>query len=262
MNRFDKMFSHGNKVRLVPFFTLGDPSYDDSLLMIKAAIDAGADALELGFPFSDPVADGPTNQRSMARGLKSNMNVDRCLALLKEIRAYNREIPIGLLIYYNLLFKRGDKVYQELADCGVDGVVSADLPYEEAFDHKKKLEANGVGCVQLVAPNTPLERAKMLFDNSSAFTYVLSGYGPTGAKEKLEEQTIEHVQALRQLTNKPMIVGFGISKPEHVKMICQAGANAAIVGSFFTSMIEKHLNEPAKAREAVSEFIRKVHLND
>ncbi|TNF65522.1 MAG: tryptophan synthase subunit alpha [Gammaproteobacteria bacterium] len=259
MNRFEKLFKNDNKVRLVPFFTLGDPSYEDSLLIIKAAIDSGADALELGFPFSDPVADGPTNQRSMARGLKSNMNVDRCLSLLKEIRAYNADIPIGLLIYYNLLFKRGEQIYQELADCGVDGVVSADLPYEEAFEHKKKLEAKGVGCVQLVAPNTSLERAKLLFEQSSAFTYVLSGYGPTGAKEKLANQTIKRVEALRQLTDKPMIVGFGISKPEHVKMICQAGANAAIVGSYFTSMIEKNLDQPAKAREEVSEFIRQVH---
>lgn len=259
MNRFDKLFTDERKTRLVPFFTLGDPSYEDSLLMIKAAIDAGADALELGFPFSDPVADGPTNQRAMARGLKASMTVDRCFSLLREIRAYNQEIPIGLLIYYNLLFRRGDQVYQELADCGVDGVISADLPYEEAIIHKQKLEASGVGCIQLVAPNTPLERAKLLFEQSSAFTYVLSGYGTTGAKEALADETINRVKALRNLTEKPMIVGFGISKPEHVKAICQAGADAAIVGSFFSSIIEKNLDDPKRARLEVSDFIYKVN---
>lgn len=258
MNRFDKLFAREKKTRLIPFFTLGDPSYEDSLLMIKAAIDAGADALELGFPFSDPVADGPTNQRAMARGIKASMTVDRCFSLLREIRAYNNEIPIGLLIYYNLLFRRGDQVYQELQSCGVDAVVSADLPYEEAIEHKQKLEAAGVGCVQLIAPNTPLDRAKLLFEQSSAFTYVLSGYGTTGAKETLAKETINHIKTLRNVTKKPMIVGFGISKPEHVEAICQAGADAAIVGSFFSSIIEKHLDDPKKARTEISDFIDKV----
>ncbi|MCF6767808.1 tryptophan synthase subunit alpha [Thiotrichales bacterium 19S11-10] len=261
MNRFEKLFKSKKKVKLIPFFTLGDPDYDASLALIKKVIDSGADALELGFPFSDPVADGPTNQRSMLRGLNAKMTIDRCLSLLREIRAYNQDIPIGLLVYYNLLFKRGERIYQELKDCQVDGVVSADLPYEEASDHLRKLKDHGIGSIQMVAPNTPLERAKLLFDQSSAFTYVLSGFGPTGAKDRLSQETIARVKALRQLTDKPMVVGFGISHPEHVSKICYAGADAAIVGSYFTSIIEKNLDNPIKFSNEISDFLNKVKAN-
>lgn len=259
MNRFEKLFLEKKKVRFVPFFTLGDPSFNESLNLIKTAIDAGADALELGFPFSDPVADGPTNQRSMARGLKAKMDVDQCLKLIKAIRNYNKEIPIGLLLYYNLIFKRGDKIYQELQDVGVDAVVSADLPLEESKAHQEKLKKHNIGVVQMVAPNTPLKRAKILFDQSNAFTYVLSGFGPTGAKKTLAKETLDRVEELRAITDKPMIVGFGLSEPEHVKLICQKGADAAIVGSYFSSIIENNLDNPKGAQQIIGDFILKVN---
>ena len=256
MNRFEQLFKSKQKV-FVPFFTLGDPNIEDSLRIIKAAIDAGADVLELGIPFSDPVADGPTNQRSMIRARQAGATFDLCLEMIQYIRHYNNEIPIGLLLYYNLIHRRGiDKAHQELAAAGVDGIVSADLPLDEAAEHEASLQKHGIGAVQMIAPNTPDKRAVELFDHSSAFTYVLSGFGTTGAKTDLDPKTLQRVKHLRALSDKPMIVGFGISKPEHVHAVWQAGADGAIVGSYFTKMIETHQGDVDVAIEEIARFIK------
>ncbi len=259
MNRFEQLFSQRSRKAFLPFFTLGDPNPKASLTLIKAVIDAGADALELGIPFSDPVADGPTNQRSMERALKAGVTFDHCLEVLAKLRAYAPTLPIGLLLYYNLIHRRGmDKAHRDLAQAGVDAIVSADLPMEESAEHEASLKKHGIGAIQMVAPNTPDVRAKELFARSSAFTYVLSGFGATGARQSVDPRTIERIKHLRQLTDKPMVVGFGISAPEHVHAIWQAGANGAIVGSKFSSMIEANLNDLTPAQQQIVAFTKKV----
>jgi tryptophan synthase alpha chain len=268
MNRFHQLFYSKNdhydatvkqKRAFVPFFMLGYPDPETSLSMIKNAIDHNIDALELGIPFSDPIADGPTNQRAMEKAIKNGCDFECCISLLSRIRDYAPALPIGLLVYYNLLFYQQDKGYQQLADAGVDAIVSPDLPLEETNSHLQKLKDNRIGAVQMIAPNTPEKRAKTLFDHSSAFTYVLSGYGTTGAKNELNPNTLERVKFLRSLTDQPMIVGFGISKPEHALAVWQAGADGVIVGSYFTHMIENHLNHIEKAKQLVGDFIDRIN---
>lgn len=259
MNRFDILFSDPSRKAFLPFFTLGDPTPEASIEIIKKVIDAGADALELGFPFSDPIADGPTNQRSMDRALKAGASFDRCLQILADLRAYAPNLPIGLLLYYNLIHRRGmEKAHQDLARVGVDAIVSADLPIEESADYEMSMHKHGLGVIQMVAPNTPDARAKELFKRSSAFSYVLSGFGATGARQHLDPKTIERVKHLRQLSDKPMVVGFGISAPDHVHAMWQAGANGAIVGSKFSLIIEANLNDLKKAQQEIADFTRKV----
>ncbi|MDA7742407.1 tryptophan synthase subunit alpha [Francisellaceae bacterium] len=258
MNRFQKLFQTKKNNIFIPFFTLGDPNRAASMGIIKAAIEAGADAIELGFPFSDPIADGPTNQRSMERALASGVNFAICVEMVAEIRSCFPDLPIGLLLYYNLLFRAGEAGYKKLAQAGVDGIVSADLPFEEAYAHQALLDKYDIGSVQMVAPNTALPRAKMLFDRSSAFTYVLSGFGTTGVKKTVHPQTLSRVKALREATAKPMVVGFGISKPEHARMVWDAGSEGVIVGSYFTSLIEDNLNDLGKAKEAIVDFVKEV----
>ena len=259
MNRFEILFSDPAKKAFLPFFTLGDPTPEASLEIIKKVIDAGADALELGIPFSDPVADGPTNQRSMERALKAGVTFDRCLQILAELRSYAPHLPIGLLLYYNLIHRRGmEKAHQDLVRAGVDAIVSADLPIEESADYEISMHKHGLGVIQMVAPNTPDMRAKELFKRSSAFSYVLSGFGATGVRQQVDPKTIERVKHLRQLSNKPMVVGFGISTPEHVHAMWQAGANGAIVGSKFSSIIEANLNDLKQAEQQITEFTKKV----
>lgn len=172
-NRFIQLFADPDRKAFIPFFTLGDPHPDSSFELICTAVDAGADAIELGFPFSDPITDGPVNQRSMQRALMAGTNYDTCLELLRRIRSRYPALPIGLRLYYNLLHMRGDKAYAEFADIGVDAIVCSDLPFDESDWHMQMLASHGLGCIQMVAPNTPNERASNLLNHSSTPDMVL-----------------------------------------------------------------------------------------
>ncbi|MBC6449118.1 tryptophan synthase subunit alpha [Actinokineospora xionganensis] len=258
MNRFDAVFAQPNRKSFIPFFTLGDPTRDESMRLIRAAVDAGADALELGFPFSDPVTDGPINQRSMRRALASGMSYDACVEMVREIRDVYPTLPIGLLLYYNLLFKRGGKAYAELADAGVDAVVCSDLPIEESGEHVDLLGEHQIGCIQMIAPNTPMERAARLIDGSSAFTYVISRFGTTGPSATFGDDAVSRVGRLRDLSEKPLVVGFGIGRRDQVTDFWDAGANGVIVGSHFSLLVEENLADLAVARAKIDDFVRSV----
>lgn len=256
MNRFDTAFRQPGRKSFIPFFTLGDPNREESMALIRAAVDAGADAVELGFPFSDPVTDGPINQRSMQRSLSSGMTYNGCVDMLREIRALYPELPIGLLLYYNLLFKRGERAYAELAEIGVDAVVCSDLPMEESGRHVELLRDHGIGCIQMIAPNTPAERAARLIEGSSAFTYVISRFGTTGPSVRFEDDSVHRVARLRKLSDKPLVVGFGINRKEQVADFWNAGADGVIVGSHFSLLVERNLDDLGTAREEIEEFVR------
>ncbi|GLZ30976.1 tryptophan synthase subunit alpha [Lentzea sp. NBRC 105346] len=262
MNRFDKTFQAADRKMFIPFFTLGDPNREESLALIRAAVDAGADAVELGFPFSDPITDGPINQRSMARSLKAGMTYDGCVEMLRDIREIYPDLPIGLLLYYNLLFKRGRSAYAELADIGVDGVVCSDLPIDESAEHMELLAEHGLGCIQMVAPNTPIDRATRLFDTSSAFTYVISRFGTTGPSAEFEDNSVQRIEMLRSLTDKPIVVGFGVSKHSQVVDFWNAGADGVIVGSHFSLLVERNLDDVSLARKEIEGFVRGLRTPD
>ncbi len=258
--RFKKLFESKKNI-FMPFFTLGDPSFDSSWDLIKSAIDAGADCLELGIPFSDPIADGPVNQRSMERALKSGMDFQSCLNLIKQIRSYAPNIPIGLLLYYNIIYHRGlDQALLDLSQAGVDAIVCGDLPIEEGELFEHLCEKNKIAPVYILAPNTKDIRAlEILRRSHQAYTYVLSGLGVTGVKDQVAPETIARVQYLRLLDPEAkMIVGFGISKPEQVKTIWDAGADGAVVGSYFSNLIEKNLGDLSRAQELIKQFIEKL----
>jgi tryptophan synthase alpha chain len=260
MNRFTALFQDKNRKVFIPFFTLGDPNRAASMDLIKATIDAGVQALELGMPFSDPVADGPTNQRSMERALKAGATFDVCLDMLREIRA--PKVAIGLLMYYNLIHRSGmDKACRDLKAAGVDALLAADVPLEESAELEAVLAKNDIGFVHFIAPNTPDDRIAILDPHITGYYYVLSGYGVTGAKKDIDPRTIDRVKHIRRTTEKPLVVGFGISDPAHVHAIWNAGANAAIVGSKFSSLIETNLTDLAKAKDAIVAFTKAVKIS-
>lgn len=259
MNRFINFFEKKEHKAFVPFFTIGDPNLNDSYKIVSEAIKAGADAIELGFPFSDPIADGPTNQRSMERAIEAGATFEACINFLKKLRKEFPDTPVGLLLYYNLLFSQGENGYKKLAEAEVDGIVSADLPIEESKDNIALLNKYSIGAVQMIAPNTSDERAKKMFEHSNAYTYVLSGYGVTGAKKDIAPETLHRVKHVKTLSDKPIIVGFGISKPEHAKAVWDAGAEGAIVGSYFTSIIEQNADNIDKAIQVITKFIKDVN---
>ena len=253
MNRFQKLFSDKNKKVFVPFFMLGDPSVEFSFLCIQAALESGAHALELGIPFSDPVADGPVIETASRKAVAAGVDFQQCLALIKRIREIS-DVPIGLLVYYNLLFRQTQTtLYERLKKAGVDGVLVVDLPMEESQSHERALAQQDIGCIQLIAPNTPLERAQVLLEKSTAFSYVISRYGATGVSNEIAGGSYDRIAQLRLLSDAPLVVGFGISRPEQVKRMHKNGANGAIIGSAIVKIIAE--NTVNIAQEKIKQLV-------
>lgn len=251
MHRFKELFARQSAV-FMPFFMLGYPTIEESFELIKAAIDAGCDALELGIPFSDPVADGPVIEASGHEALRNGANFKACCQLVRRIRDYS-DLPLGLLVYYNVLFQQGESVYPQLKTAGIDAVLVVDLPIEESLDHEQALKAHELGCVQLIAPNSVGARAKQLLDRSTAFAYVVSRYGITGVSQALSEALMPRIQALKHLSDCPLVVGFGISRADQVKAIFNSGAQGAIIGSQVTQLIAD--NDLESAKEKISNLV-------
>lgn len=248
-----------NQGALVAFTVIGDPDYKTSLEIAKKIIDSGADILELGLPFSDPIADGPTIQAADIRSLESGMNTDKAFDFLKEVRDYNKKnnkkVPIGLLVYGNLILQRGvEKFYFDAANAGVNSVLAADIPIEEADDYIKAAKNNGVDTVFIISPLTSDERIKKISEKTTGFVYVVSRLGVTGAKATLENSTLGLIKKIKKYTKKPLCVGFGISKPEHVKAVIKVGADGAIVGSAIVDLIGKNLHNKEKMFNEVKTY--------
>ena len=258
MNRYKKTFKkHGKK--LIPFTVVGDPDYNTSIEIIKTMINAGADILELAAPFSDPIADGPTIQAADVRALKHKINTDKFFQLIREIRDFNNKIPIGILIYANLVYQRGiEKFYKDAKQAGIDSILVADLPIEEATNYIKAAKRAGVETVFIVSPLTDNNRLKKITSKTTGFVYIVSRLGVTGARAELKKSTLELIKRVRKQTNLPLCVGFGISKPEHVKEVIKAGADGVIVGSAIVKIIEENLKDKDKMLDEIRGFIVKL----
>lgn len=242
----------------MPFFMLGDPTPVRSLELIRAALDEGADALELGIPFSDPIADGPIIQASALRASRAGASVDRCFDLVQQIRTQNGA-PIGLLVYYNLIHRRGAEGFcRQAAAAGVDAILAADLPFDRAGEFPAALAAHGLGSVYLCSQNTPDDRARAILEASTAYTYAVGVMGTTGVRDALSDDTRSFITRLRSLSTRPFVVGFGISLPEHVAEGVRLGANGAIVGSALIRMIEARGDDHAGALQDIRTFVRSV----
>lgn len=227
----------------IPFVVAGDPDFETSLEIVKTYVDNGADALEIGFPFSDPVADGPTVQDADLRALNSGMTTKRGFEFIKRIREFS-SIPIGLLVYYNLIYKMGvDKFYKNAKESGVNGVLSADLPPEEAETAVTSARKHDIDQIFMVAQTTSNERLQSISKMCSGFLYVVAVMGITGARTNLESSTVELISRVKEHSNLPIAVGFGISKPEHVRSVIDAGSDGAIVASALLNIISHNLQD-------------------
>lgn len=250
--------SRQNRAALIPFFVVGDPDFDTSLALVKAAIDAGADILELGIPFSDPIADGPTIQKADIRAARSGMNVRRAMEFIRQVKQY-RDIPIGLLMYYNLVCHYGKaEFFRDARDAGVNSVLIADMTIDDADEVLGSVRAAGLDSVFMVTPNTSPERMKQIAAQTTGFIYTVSVLGVTGSRDALSDSVEDLVRRLKSLTDVPVCVGFGISKPAHARAVADAGADGAIIGSRIVGMIEAHLDDPGRAIAEVSAFIKQV----
>lgn len=227
---------------LIGFIVGGDPSPEASLGVVKALIRGGVDIVELGIPFSDPIADGPTIQAASLRALKAGTNPAGILNLAKSIREES-DLPIVLLTYFNPIFRMGvERFAEEAIRAGVDGLVVPDLPVEEAGSYRTTMVQHGLDTIFLAAPSTSPKRLEKITQATSGFLYLVSLYGVTGVRESLERSTIELVRRFADSIGRrvPLAVGFGISRREHVESLVRNGADGIIVGSAFVRTLQEH----------------------
>jgi len=250
--------SQQKRAALIPFFVVGDPDFETSLTLVKAAIDAGADVLELGIPFSDPIADGPTIQKADIRAVRSGMNVRKALDFIGQIKAY-KDIPIGLLMYYNLIGHYGiEKFFTDFHAAGVNSVLVADLSIDDADEVLGPAGAAGLDSVFMVTPNTAPARMKQIASRTTGFIYTVSLLGVTGSRTALSTAVEGLVGQLKGLTDVPVCVGFGISTPAHARAVADAGADGVIIGSKIVGMIEANLGAPEKMAAEITGFLTEV----
>jgi len=235
--RFAELRAAG-ELGIVAYITAGDPTLEATLKFVLALAEAGADVIELGVPFSDPLADGPTIQRASERALKAGTTLAGVLELVRRIRKTS-DVPLVLFSYFNPILQMGlEKFAKSAAEAGADGVLATDLTPEESGEYRKILQAQGLDTMFLAAPTSSDERMKIISAASTGFLYLISRTGVTGAKDSLSEELPALLRRVRQFTDLPVAVGFGISLPGHVSVLGGL-ADAAVVGSALVAEIEK-----------------------
>ncbi len=243
--RFGKLAEAG-EMGLVAYITAGDPSLAASEKIVLAAAEAGADVIELGVPFSDPVADGPTIQRASERALRSGTTLAGVIELVRRLRLQT-DVPLMLFSYFNPILQMGvDKFADAAAKAGADGVLATDLTPEEAGEYRAAMQARGLDTIFLAAPTSTDERLAKITEYSSGFLYLISRTGVTGARDSFPEDLPSLARRARRFTKLPLAVGFGISQPAHVTVLGGI-ADAAVVGSALVAEIEKAAGADAAA---------------
>jgi tryptophan synthase alpha chain len=264
-NRIIKLFESNNKKYFMPFLVAGDPDIDQ-FKNLALAIEPHADILEIGIPFSDPIADGPTIQEANLRAFNSGINTPLALNAIKEIRNHS-EKPIVILTYYNILIQGAstieaslDLTFKKLKDSGIDGVVIGDLPIEEADLTLKACEKHNICLIFLIAPSTTEERLEKVFKAARGFVYLISIMGVTGARETVSQITKKTIKNVKDKTKNmlPILIGFGISKPEHATAIIEAGADGVIIGSAIVKIIKNNLENPEKMKSEMVKFVSRI----
>lgn len=259
MERYETLFAQLNDRKegaFVPFVTLGDPGVEQSLSIIDTLIEAGADALELGIPFSDPLADGPTIQSATLRAFAAGVTPGQCFEMLAAIRAKHPTIPIGLLMYANLVFSKGiDEFYAQCEKVGVDSVLVADVPVEESAPFRQAALRHNVAPIFICPPNADDDLLRQIASYGRAYTYLVSRAGVTGAENRAALPLRHLVEKLKEYHAAPSLQGFGISAPEQVSAAIDAGAAGAISGSAIVKIIEKNIDTPEQMLSELKTFV-------
>lgn len=256
MNRIDAAFARLKKENgkaLIPFVTAGDPDLGATHDILLALEDAGADVIELGVPFSDPMADGPTIQLSYQRALKAGTTLEKVLGLVSKVRARS-QVPILLFGYYNPFMQFGtERLASSASEVGVDGILCVDLPPEESDELRPYLDAQGLHQIFLLAPTSDEARMEAVLKCAGGFIYFVSVTGVTGARTQVHSRVQDKVRWIKSRTPLPVCVGFGVSAPEHVREICTY-ADGVVVGSALINVINAS-KTPAKA---AGDFLRQL----
>lgn len=254
MSRIQQAFARAraeNRAAFVAYVCAGDPDFDTSLEVCRALLANGVDILELGVPFSDPLADGLTNQLAAQRALESGMTASRVFELVQRIREFS-QAPIIFYTYYNLVFANGVDAYARAAkSAGVDGILTLDLPPEEAGEMSAACKAHGLDTVFIIAPTTPDERIAKIAAATTGFLYYVSREGVTGVRDQVAGNIPQAVARIRAQTKLPMVVGFGIGSRAQVAEVA-AHADGVVVGSALVNVVRDHLADRAKIGPAIA----------
>ena len=249
INRIDKKFrklKRMNQKALICYIVAGYPDIRTSEDIITSLINGGADIIEIGIPFSDPIADGSTIQDAIQNSLTSGTTPDMCLELASRVRKTFPDIPLIIMTYSNILFRKGYIQFaQQAKESGIDGFIIPDISIEEAKEYLDSVKKIGISTIFLVSPNTSEKRLKIISKICTGFLYVISIYGITGERKGFDEYTIESIKRVKKVIadNLPLAVGFGISNPQHVRYMIDAGADGAIIRSAIIKKIKEIKNK-------------------
>jgi tryptophan synthase alpha chain len=262
MSRYEAMFARlaaRGEGAFIPFAMLGDPSPEASARVLEALVGGGADALELGIPFSDPVADGPVIQAAAVRALEAGTRLADCWALIRGVRDRHPELPIGLLVYANLVAHRDlNLFYREAAAAGVDSVLVADLPVGAAGEFIAAAESSGIAPVFIAPPNADDARLARIAAASKGYTYVVTREGVTGVDDTLRRDSSALLARLKALGAPPAVLGFGISTPAQVRQGLAMGAAGVISGSAVVRVVGASRDDPARRGTMLTAFVREM----
>lgn len=262
MNRIDKTFKELRKSEtcaFMPYLCAGDPTPELTPDLLLTLEDSGADLIELGVPFSDPIADGPTVQRASERALTHNISLARILDIVNSIRQ-KTEIPIALMSYYNPIFSMGESSFCKAAqEAGVDGVIVPDLPPEEGGPLLDVAPKDNICTIFLVAPTSSSNRMELIGSVSTGFIYCVSLTGVTGVRATLSDEITPMITELREHTDKPVGVGFGVSTPEHARQVSEI-ADGVIVGSAIVNVVEDNMHNKEQLLKSVKQFTSELSV--
>src|SRR5713226_9669264 len=257
--KFRELHSH-REGALITYLTGGDPDPKTFLANSAALIEGGADIVEIGIPFSDPIADGPVIQASSMRALSNGTTPLGILNMIRELST-RFPVPFVVLSYYNPILAMGlDRFLQKARESGVDGIVVPDLPVEESDEFRNLSLKHNVDNIYLAAPNTSRTRLRTVLDKSKGFLYLVSLYGVTGPRDSLSPQVLEAVKRVKSLARGkiPVSAGFGISQPEHVSAVIRSGADGAIVGSALVRIVGNHLDDPGEVETQLKKTVQSL----
>lgn len=258
--RYQQLFERTrsqNQLAYIPFLVVGDPTEGHFLSLVDCVVANGADALELGFAFSDPVADGPAIQQAALRPLTQGFSIEQAFNAVAKVRAKYPELPIGLLTYANLLMaKKISGFYERSQACGIDSVLIADCPVQESALFSSVAKEYGIQSVFIAPPDADEATLQLIAENSEGYTYVLSRKGITGTEVAAPQAQTDFIETLKRYQSAPMVQGFGISEPEHVFAAKKAGVDGIITGSAIVKLINQHYNEPQKMLDEVGAYAK------
>ncbi|MGA2917892.1 tryptophan synthase subunit alpha [Methanoregula sp.] len=255
MSRIQTVFEQPGTTAFIGFTVGGDPDAETSFRIARALIDGGTDILEIGIPFSDPVADGPTIQRADDRARAAGTTPTTIFALVKKIREYS-EVPIVFLTYYNIVYRRGiERFYQEAKEAGVDGILIADMPVEESEEVTGIAARYGIDPIFLITRTTDEERIAKIAGKAGGYLYLVSVLGVTGVRDTVPEEALDLLRRVRTHTDLPLALGFGISTPDHARTCAAAGAEGIIVGSAIVDIVERNLKDPSTMERQLRDYV-------